>query len=436
MIPDNIQANIMKYLNNSVSGSSQPQKPIVSNASYTQNYKYFLLSNSYKTDDNYYIVNMGMYKEGSNDSVPRIGIFTIEDATNGNYKEMLEIPDIGEYKAYTTGKTILRDEEGRFYAIIQYKKPNTEDYRKYFIIFNDFLTDGILLINYSFQLNQTFTIDGTVVGTAYFEGAIKHGSDYYLTDPTSTLMLIGKLTINVGSDNEVKMYYKSNFKSSSDSNTTINSTGDSVYGLINYDYNNIHRIAKITFPEDNNESTQELNTKVLYSWDSRIGNSVDYDIANNNGNYIRKLYYSKDSSNKYTIKYVMVRADETIQEMNLPFTFVTDVSIALVVVNYTIFENLIFARIVGGETDVKYLFRINTNSITIANELNIDDVNFYRFEVLKQFNLWYCWEFRPFTNNSKVFVVKDVPTYGRDCLLKQKFLNSKLFRVIKFKRNK
>jgi hypothetical protein len=438
MIPDNIQANIMKYLNNGVSGSSQPQKPVLVTNPYSLNYRYYLLSNSYITDDNYYIVNMGMYKPTPEEpSVPRIGIFTIEDARNGTFTKMLEIPNIGEYYADLVGSSILRDEEGRFYGLIFFNNGTQQDL--YLVIFNDFLTDGIIQINYSFKLNQTFTIDGVTYSTRDFNSVIKHGNDYYLTDPRATIMLIGKVTINVGEENKVKLYYKLNATDSTTMHTTINTTGEGLYGLIMHDYQNTHKISKITFPEDNNESTQELILKNLFTWNNRIGHSVNYDIVNNNGNYIDALYYSKDNNNLYTTKYVLVRADETIKQINLPFTFTTTTSIALVTINYTIKDNLIFARFTdgsGGTIEKSFLFKIKTNTISQETELtSLENIDFARLEFIQQYNLYYCFTFSPL-RYSILFIIRDVPTYGRDCILKQKLLNSKLFRAIKFKRNR
>ena len=455
MIPDNIQANIMKYLNNGVSGSSQEQKPVVSDTIYefVGDYAYYTLTNNHITEDNQFIINMGMYRTTTESSKPYIGIFNIENGIQGSAYRFYEIPTYNNYIPDIPTGTINRDEEGRFYGIISYRVDETHAYN-FLVIFNDFITDGIIQINKAYNLHDyNLNINNNDINFNIFNNVLKrkNSSDYILYNNSvdniyiNNAKYIGILTINVNTNNEIKLYYNTitNYDTSRQSGTTIYSDENQTYGLIEYlTTSNQYKVDKIIL-ENSNEQVNQLIVKSLYTFNNvfDIRSKNTYTNYNFNGQYLETILQQKDNTNKYTFRLLFTRTDGTNKNIVIPFTITTTNNIN---VNYTINSNLLFMRVIerdGQETtisDSKKLYTIDlvNNIVKYIQDIDFNIViNFARIEILKQFNLYYCFALNP-ANKPRLFIVKDVPIYGRDCILKQKLLNSKLFRIIKKYRNR
>lgn len=441
MIPDNIQANIMKYLNNGVSGSSQEQKPVVlPNRVSEVSFRYYPLTNNYKTDDGQYIVNAGMYRvDTTTQSTPRIIVWNVEQILEGEAYLVLTPPNINNFRPEMPMSSINRDEEGRFYGLFIYRNINDEfDSREYLILFNDFITDGIIQVNEAYNLNQySETIEGNTYNFGGADKVYKKGGTYYLLwnngSPTG-YFIVGTLTINVGGTNDTKVYYYkyTDMGESGVCYPTMNIETDTIYGMFCYQTNNNYlKILYFSLPKDN--ETQILNTKLLYNKNEKAYFQLGAYLYNYNGNYVN-VTTSKNTNNNYTFKYVFVRADGYIQELTIPATATTSETTANV--NSTIYENYLFFRFYDNvNIDIKKFYRIKNNTIEEVQDLTDYTINFARIEFLRQFNLYYMFAFRP-GNYAYLYKIIDVPTYGRFKLLKQKLLNSKLFRAFKFKRNK
>lgn len=443
MIPDNIQANIMKYLNNGVSGSSQEQKPrFFDNEVSVTNFRYFPLTNNYKTDDGYYIVNMGMYREiVSEPSKPYILVWNVENIIDGDAYLKFQIPSIGNYVADTIhGNSINRDEEGRFYGLISYRNINdTTDQKVYLVLFNDFITDGIIQVNSYYILNNyNGTINGKTTYLNYSEVVYKKGGTYYLLyndrNNNRNDYVVATLNVGVGTEIEAKFYYYTltdyNTTDYITIRTTLNIETDTIYGMFLYlTTSNTTKCMYFSIPTND---TQLLNIKQIYNKNGLCVNT-NFNTYNNKGNYINAVLYIKNG-NDYSYKYVFGRADGTNYEITIPINVTTTTNLILA---YTIYENFLFIRVYDiQEIDIRKFYRINQNTIEFIQDIPTTAIiNYDRIEFLRQYNLYYMFAFRPGVE-VRSFKLIDVPTYGRFKLLKQKLLNSKLFRIIKFKRNK
>ena len=450
MIPDNIQANIMKYLNNGVSGSSQEQKPVVSSTEYNFNIINPARTNAYFTEDNKYIVIGTSYRNPEHGNATEWGftIYGIEDAIKYNkFHEFYKIPNYDNKSVAFMVGSLNRDEEGRFYAIVNYG--TTSSNTPYLVIFNDFLTDGIIQINKAYNLsnitfkkanNQTGHI-GDLYSTYVMKLSGKAEYIFYSYLPTDKYFYFIKLKIDYNNVISTTSYKFSIVEPETDfylqiNDFSVNTTSENTYAMISYNSNyeiiegsikqKDYNIGIVNLP-DESEELIEVTIKRLYNNSSFIRYTGLYSSYLNNGLYMRHII-SKYENNIVTLKYILVRADGTTQIIDFPTTFnITNFNN----INLSITDTFIILGLYG-DTNIKRIYKLSSNTITFIDDL---EVGFGTAEnyILKQYNLYYVFTLilRPM-----VFIVKDVPTYGRFKLLKQKFLNSKLFRTFKFKRNK
>lgn len=459
MIPDNIQANIMKYLNNGVSGSSQEQKPVVSPNYYQIPDRIFNVAKSYYvTEDNQYIIcNMREYATAKY----CLKVISVNDTLNEQFAETFYVPDYNGYTFYQVAN-LNRLEDGRFYGVFEFTLPN-EQPKDYLMILNDFITDGILVINKAYDLaNFTFTYNNYQFTYKIFNSAINvNNSGEYIfysedmgpvqIDNTATKWkyFIGKLTINVDGGIEQKEWYF-NLKNETDDNGTqirnisINTTNETPYmlagyyderirvedggGAFHYDPTN-YKVGKVYLTNSNDELTS-TNMQVLYSVSDYIA-SADFQgrYYRRNGTYIDNVIENKNGD-IVTLKYTFVRADGTTKVIDFPSTFnIPDYLYS----NISIVDDLLFVGLLRENNNtIRQLYKIDiiNNTIELVQDIEIPTAEIV---IIKQFNIYFVFSLLIYV---RMYTIRDVPTYGRDCLLKQKFLNSKLFRAIKFKRNR
>lgn len=460
MIPDNIQTNIMKYLNNGVSGSSQPQKPIALNLRYEiDEPKLVQLSNAYITDDNQFAIFIA--KEWDSNKT-NIIIDNVENIIEEQHYQVFSIPDYNGYKCIGGNNgSIDRDEEGRFYCLLTYvdRYENPTDFKYYLIIFNDFLTDGIIQINKAYNLHDYTTAASSPYRATYlqyFSNVKKaNGSgDYYLYNRNGSVGLsnsdmsvnpfafpVVKLSIGVGEQPSVKTWY---FKMSTTPqnqtkdglmSATINTETDTPYMLIEYttNFNNTrngnYKVGKLTLV-NNNDSITEINIKTLYSSTEYIG-ATDFNNRQfqHNGNYINNVLY-KLTSTKVYFKYMLVNFNENIITIDGPENF--DRYEDWTGENTSMTNDFIIMQAMWSRPTIYRIYKIDYTNNTLINTNATHNIGANAF-ILSQYNLHYI--IQP-SYIETIQVIKDVPTYGRDCILKQKLFNSKLFRIIKFKRNR
>lgn len=463
MIPDNIQANIMKYLNNGVSGSSQPQKPVVSGTIYDFQTRFFNTSNAYVTEDNQYIVTMGVGYNNSQ-SYYAIQVYDIENTIKEKPTPAMTFA-IPSYMGAEGSPSdfINRDEEGRFYTIIHYTINNV--YTSFLVLFNDFITDGIIQINEAYNLNEiNVTTDIYRQQTlSSFDRAIKlKGKGEYIFFTYKELggrqigqwagqyaFYVAKMIVSVGEGIKTKAW-KFNIKNETDDQylgwqkMSINTDSDIPFILIQYfttsnvegnpptQYRIIptnYAVGKIFLEEDPNNDFTTTTIKNIYTINDYISCSDFEDRAYlTNGLYIQDIVL-KYTNNVVSLKYLFITPSGVVENINFPTTFIitnfdnNNISISDTFITLGLF----------GDTDYTQLYKIDRNNNRLIYIDELTGISTSQIGILRQFNLYYCFSFLLFP---KVFLVKDVPTYGRDCLLKQKLLNSKLFRLIKKHRSR
>jgi hypothetical protein len=200
-----------------------------------------------------------------------------------------------------------------------------------------------------------------------------------------------------------------------------------------------YKVDKLILTTDNTEDiVVTINSTNLYTAPSGYTDNSPRYTSNEDNGYYAQAVLVKETENTQTLKYVLVRADGSKIDIDFPSTFsLTNYS----GINYSITNSFIILRLFG-DTRISYIYKIDYTNNSLVFISNLDQVfptgtNYSLSDVviLKQYNLYFC-----FTNNLVrkpiIFVIRDVPTYGRDCILKQKLLNSKLFRAIKKYRNR
>lgn len=465
MIPDNIQANIMKYLNNGVSGSSQPQKPVVSDTIYDFQTRFFNTTNTYVTEDNQYIVSMGV---GRNTTTSQqyygIQVYDIENTIKENPEPAMtfEIPSYMGYEG-SPGTFINRDEEGRFYTILHYTINNV--YTSFLVIFNDFITDGIIQINEAYNLNEiNVTTDTYQQQTlATFEHVIKlKGKGEYIFFNYTKLgatqigqwagqyaFYVAKMIVSVGEGIKTKAW-KFNIKNETDDHflgwqkMSVNIDSDIPFILMQYyttytidgDPSTSYRIiptnyavGKFYLEEDSNNDFTTTTIKNITTINDYVSSQDMEDRAYlTNGLYIQDVVL-KYVNNVVSLKYLFITSSNVAENINFPTTFnITNFDNN----NISISDTFIMLGLYG-DTDIKKIYKIDRNNNRLIYIDELPGISTSQIGILKQYNLYFCYSFLIFP---KAFIIRDVPTYGRDCLLKQKLLNSKLFRAIKKYRNR
>lgn len=457
MIPDNIQANIMKYLNNGVSGSSQEQKPKVVGSLIDYGIVATAYTNPYITEDNKYMVVGTRYTENS---VGKWGfmVHSVEDALQGTFNAFYEIPNYDGKTPYIMTGSLNRDEEGRYYTIIIYRQNNTNT--EYLVLFNDFVTEGTIIINKAYNLNNvTFKASNNTtmsIADTQIEAVIKkNGSgEYifynnsfptYITSENKYKYYFIKLTIEYNGTIKTQSYaYDITTEADNPylkiTDINVNNNSDNIYAMLTYNttYSNVGGSIKPTNTNvgtitllDGDAEYNEVSIKRLYNNNSYIYvGHTDYNYFNN-GIYIRDLMY-KYENNIITFKYILARADGTTQIVDFPDTITMP---NLENINYSITNN--FITLSASDTDsvnrVRRLYKLSNGVITFVEDISTLGVGTGATYIMQQYNLYFCFFLlvRP-----RVYIIEDVPTYGRDCILKQKLLNSKLFRIIKKYRNR
>lgn len=470
MIPDNIQANIMKYLNNGVSGSSQEQKPTLLPDVYDFQSRFFNTTNTYKTEDNQYLVNMGRGWNNPTEQVieNQIRVWSINDTIKENPEPAMifKVPTTYNSKSlYSLGDYIDRDEEGRFYTTLWFgTEPNVSPY---LVIFNDFITDGIIQINEAYKLDDiTITTDtySTMKLSGFQQIKKLKGKGEYIFFTYSRLgatqigqyagqyaFYVAKMIVSVGEGIKTKAW-KFNIKNETDDQylgyqkMSVNTDSDIPFILMQYYTTYIkhgenpytieptnYAVGKIFLEEDPNTDFTTTTLKNITTINDYVAvNDFSYRAYYTNGLYIQDVL-KKYTNNVVSLKYIFTTSSQVAENINFPTTFnITNFDND----NVSISDTFIIIGLFG-DTDYKQLYKIDSlnNNIIYISDLSILSTTISTAEiiVLKQYNLYFCFSFLVFP---KAFTIKDVPVYGRDCLLKQKLLNSKLFRFIKKYRNR
>ena len=469
MIPDNIQANIMKYLNNGVSGSSQPQKPVLLPDVYDFNNRFFNTTNTYVTEDNQYIVNMGRGWNNPTDRVieSQIRVWNINDTIKENPEPAMIFKVPTTYNSiplYSTGQFMNRDEEGRFYTILWYGTEQSAS--PYLVLFNDFITDGIIQINEAYKLD-----DILITSDAYLQKKLsdflyviklKGKAEYiffnYSEHSTSTAQwggsyafYVAKMIVSVGEGIKTKCW-KFNIKNATDDQylgcekMSVNTDSDIPFILMQYYTTYIkhgenpytieptnYAVGKIYLEEDPNNDFTTTTLKNITTINDYVScNDFENKAYFTNGLYIQDVL-KKYTNNVVSLKYLLTTTSQVAENINFPTTFnITNFDND----NVSISDTFIIASLFG-DTDYRQLYKIDSlnNSLIYIDDLSTlgTAISTGEIVILKQYNLYFCFSFLVFP---KTFVIKDVPVYGRDCLLKQKLFNSKLFRLIKKYRNR
>ena len=460
MLTDDIKQNIMKYLNNGVSGSSQEQKPVALNVKYeidTPNV--FQMSNAYITNDNKFSVYIS---HGWDDPKSYIIIDSVEKIIEEQHYQVLEIPDYNNYKCigHNNG-SIDRDEEGRFYCLLTYvdRYENPTDTKYYLVIFNDFLTDGVIQINKAYNLHDYTTTASSPYNATYltiFSNVKKaNGSgDYYLYNRNAGQGLfnsdlsnkplafpIVKLSLGVGEEPTIKTWYynmsttaQNQFKDSLIS-ATINIETDTPYMMIEYTtaFNNTrnenYKIGKLILPNKNEDITK-INIKTLYTSTEYIG-ATDFNNRQfqHNGNYINNVLY-KVTSTKIYFKYILANFNESITLIDGPENF--DRYENWTNENTSMTNDFIIMQLSMTRPTTYRIYKIDYTNNTLVNTNSTSNIGAFAF-ILSQYNLHYV--IQP-SYRETIQVIKDVPVYGRATLPKQKLFNSAIFRAIKKCRNR
>ena len=469
MIPDNIQANIMKYLNNGVSGSSQEQKPVGINTTYRIPGLYNFPTNFYITEDQQYAVWACRGYVGETEQTEKVMIIvnSVDKILNNENDQVFYVPNYNNQVCIETGDSIDRDEEGRFYGVFRYADSYSQqtNLNYYLLIFNDFLTDGIIQINKAYKLHNYRVPASSPYNATYLDyfhsvKKAKGSGDYYfyqrnassgsLSNPDITTnpvaFAIVKLSIGVGEQPTTKTWYYN--MSSTPANQfkdyqisiSLNTETDTPYVMMEYstDFTQSgglqtlgnYKVGKAILKQDNNDATK-INITQLYTSNEYIG-STDYGNRqyDHNGNYISNLLY-KITSTTINIKFLLVRFNGEKIEINGDETFTRYNN--RTGENTTITNEFIMLQLTATNPTTYRTYKIDyTNNKLVKIDMTTS-LGAYGY-VLKQYNLYYI--IQPSWPYIYANIVRDVPTYGRDCLLKQKLLNSKLFRAIKKYRNR
>ena len=472
MIPDNIQANIMKYLNNGVSGSSQPQKPVLLPDVYDFNNRFFNTTNTYVTEDNQYIVNIGIGWNNPTEQIRQnqIRVWDINNTIKDNPEPAMIfiVPQTYNNKELVSlGDYINRDEEGRFYTTLYYGTEQNNS--PYLVIFNDFITDGIIQINEAYKLDDINVTSDTYhqMKLSRFAHVIKlKGKGEYIFFDYRQLgasqigqwagqyaFYVAKMIISVGEGIKTKCW-KFNIKNETDDQflgyqkMSINTDSDIPFILMQYyttytidgDPSSSYRIiptnyavGKIYLEEDSNTDFTTTTLKNITTINDYVAvNDFSYRAYNTNGLYIQDVL-KKYTNNVVSLKYIFTTSSQVAENINFPTTFnITNFNND----NISISDTFIIIGLFG-DTNYKQLYKIDSlnNNIIYISDLSVLSTTLSTAEiiVLKQYNLYFCFAF---TVLPKAFAIKDVPVYGRDCILKQKFLNSKFIRFIKKHRSR
>jgi hypothetical protein len=390
MIPDNIQANIMKYLNNGVSGSSQPQKPVVSEIIYEQDYFFGITSNLYITEDKQYWVAGGFFKREQADTrVQVLGIMNVENAINGDEYEFITIPNYGSYSVANIWN-IDRDEEGRFYGIISFNDTQRISH-PFLVIFNDFLTDGIIQINKAYKLddytfigpagsniplrgNSTKKIEGTGKYIVYDYSFGYNSKNYYYFTIFDTDVNTGPKIEKVYTKIFNNVYAGINLYS-------VNAESETPYILLEYyDETELvdtsivkknYKVDKLILTTDNTEDlVVTINSTNLYTAPSGYTDKAPRYTSNEDNGYYAEAILVKETGNTQTLKYILVRADGSKIDIDFPSTFsLTNYSN----INYSITNSFIILRLFG-DTRISYVYKIDYTNNSLVFISNLDQV--------------------------------------------------------------